>query len=85
MDLNDSEKIIEYAMLSSQIFEASKALAETFRLGGSESILLEGTDIKVLCLELGENKISIFMEKGSDHTGILRAFLPQPGLTNTDT
>ena len=85
VDLNDSEKIIAYAMLSSQTFEAAKSLAETFRLGDSESILIEGKDLKVLCLDLRGNKISIFMENGTDHTGILRAFMPQPGLTNTNT
>jgi len=76
VDLNDSEKIIEYAMLSSQTFEAAKALAETFRIGDSESILIEGKDLKVLCLDLGGNKISIFMENGTDHTGILKAIMP---------
>ena len=78
VDLNDPEKMIEYAMLSSQTFEAAKAIAGTFRLGDSESILIEGKDLKVLCLDLGTNKISIFMEKGTDHSGILRAFMPQP-------
>jgi len=76
VDLNDSEKIIEYAMLSSQTFEAAKALAETFRIGDSESMLIEGKDLKVLCLDLGGNKISIFMENGTDHTGILKAIMP---------
>ena len=85
VDINDSEKIIAYAMLSSQTFEAAESMAETFRLGDSESILIEGKDLKVLCLDLGGNKISIFMENGTDHTGILRAFMPKPGFTNTDT
>jgi predicted regulator of Ras-like GTPase activity (Roadblock/LC7/MglB family) len=77
VDLNDSAKIIEYAMLSSQTFEAANALASTFMLGVTENILLEGKNLKVLCLDLGQNKISIFMEKTTDHTSILKALDPQ--------
>jgi predicted regulator of Ras-like GTPase activity (Roadblock/LC7/MglB family) len=81
IDVNDSSKIIEYAMLSSQSFETAKTLAETFRIGDTENILIEGKNIKMICLYLGQNKISIFMEKGADHTLVLRAFAPKLELT----
>jgi predicted regulator of Ras-like GTPase activity (Roadblock/LC7/MglB family) len=78
VDIDDPAKIIDYAMLSSQTFESAKTLAATFRTGDTENILIEGKNLKVLCLDLGQNKISIFMEKSTDHTGILRALAPQP-------
>jgi predicted regulator of Ras-like GTPase activity (Roadblock/LC7/MglB family) len=78
VDLNDPAKIIEYAMLSSQAFETADTLASTFSVGETENILIEGKDLKVLCLSLGSNKISIFMEKGTDHTDILKVLAPQP-------
>ncbi len=78
VDLNDPSKIIEYAMLSSQTFDAAETLAATFRLGGTENILVEGKNLKMLCLRLGQNKISIFMEKRIDHKQILSALAPQP-------
>jgi len=77
VDLNDSAKIIEFAMLSSQTFEAAKTIASTFRISDTENILIEGKNLNMLCLNLGPNNISIFMEKGTDHRGILRALAPQ--------
>jgi len=77
VDLDDSTKLIDYAMLSSQTFDAARSLSEIFKIGDSESILIEGKNLKVICLDLGKNKISIFMEKSCDHFGILRALIPQ--------
>ncbi len=77
VDLNDSAKIIEFAMLASQAFESAKTLSSTFRIGETESIIIEGKNLKMLCLNLGQNNISVFMEKGIDHTGILRDLLHQ--------
>jgi hypothetical protein len=78
VDLNDPAKIIEYAMLSSQAFESSETLAAAFSLGAPENILIEGKTLKALCMDLGQNKISIFMEKTANHTELLKAFTPQP-------
>ena len=77
VDLNDSTKIIEFAMLSSQAFEAAKSLSSTFNMGDNENILIEGKNLKVLCLELEQNKLSIFMEKNADHKSILRLLAPR--------
>ena len=78
VDINDSAKIIEYAMLSSEAFDSAKTLAATFKTGDTENILVEGKNLKMLCSELGQNKISIFMEKTCNHTSILRDLTPQP-------
>jgi len=77
VDIDDSAKIIEYAMLSSEAFESAKTLAATFKTGNIESILIEGKNLKVLCSEQGQNKISIFMEKSCDQSSILRDLTAQ--------
>jgi predicted regulator of Ras-like GTPase activity (Roadblock/LC7/MglB family) len=72
VDLNHPEKIIEYAILSSQAFESSETLAQTVHLGDIENLIVEGKDMKLLCINLGENRLSVFMNKNAPHTGILQ-------------
>ena len=76
IDLKDPAKLFEYAMLSSQALDSSKELSELFDLGEIENILIEGKSVKVLCLAIGENKVSIFMEKDADHANILNRVSP---------
>ena len=71
IDLKEPEKIVEYAILSSQVLDSSHEISELFDIGDVQSILVEGKDIKALCMTIGENKISIFMEKTVDHADIL--------------
>jgi predicted regulator of Ras-like GTPase activity (Roadblock/LC7/MglB family) len=75
IDLNEQDKIIEYAILSSQINDSSLEIANQFNLGTAESVLVEGKAIKVLCMTMGENKISIFMEKSAAHAWIIKRIL----------
>ena len=77
IDLKDPTKIIDYAILSSSALDASKELSELFNLGVVKEIVVEGKDVKLLSFAVGENKISIFMEKDADHEKILRK-LPSP-------
>jgi predicted regulator of Ras-like GTPase activity (Roadblock/LC7/MglB family) len=76
IDLKEPEKLIEYAILSSQVLDSSREISELFELGDVESTLIESKEIKVLCLVIGENKISIFMEKNADHADILKRVSP---------
>jgi predicted regulator of Ras-like GTPase activity (Roadblock/LC7/MglB family) len=76
IDLKDPEKLVEYAILSSQVLDSSREISELFELGDIESALIESKEIKVLCLVIGENKISIFMEKNADHADILKRVSP---------
>jgi len=76
IDLKEPEKIVEYAILSSQVLESSHEISELFDIGNVENILVEGKDIKALCMTIGENKISIFMEKTVDHADILNRITP---------
>jgi len=75
IDLKDSSKLIEYAILSSSALEAGEELSETLNLGEVKSILVEGKEVKILSFTVGENKVSIFMEKNAD----LEKFLKKVG------
>ena len=76
IDLKNLENIVEYAILSSQVLDSSREISELFELGDVESTLIEGKETKALCLVIGENKISIFMEKNADHADILKRVSP---------
>jgi predicted regulator of Ras-like GTPase activity (Roadblock/LC7/MglB family) len=76
IDLKEPEKIVEYAILSSQVLDSSREISELFELGDVESTLIEGKEINALCLVIGENKIGIFMEKNADHADILKKVSP---------
>ena len=78
IDLRDSARIVEYAILSSQALDSSKELSALFKLGAAENIVITGKDVRVLCVVIGENKVAIFMEKDSDHAEILRQVLSKP-------
>lgn len=72
IDLKDPTKIIDYAILSSSALDASEELSELFNLGEVKDIVVKGKDVKAVSLIIGENRISIFMEKGVDSERILR-------------
>ena len=74
--LRDDEEISKYAILSTQLFDSSEQLLELFDLGDTENILIEGKNIKALCINLGEKTLTIFMERKADHTEILNRILP---------
>jgi predicted regulator of Ras-like GTPase activity (Roadblock/LC7/MglB family) len=76
IDLKEPEKIVEYAILSSQVLDSSREISDLFDLGDVKSILIESKEIKALCMVIGENKISIFMEKNADHADILKRVSP---------
>jgi len=67
IDLKDPTKIIDHAILSATALEAGQDIANTFEIGKADSIILEGGDMKVLSMIIGDNRLSIFMEKNVDH------------------
>jgi predicted regulator of Ras-like GTPase activity (Roadblock/LC7/MglB family) len=66
IDLKDPAKIIDFAVLSSSAIDASNELSDLFDLGNVKSTVVEGRNIKMLSLTVGENRISIFVEKSVD-------------------
>ena len=72
IDLKDPTKIIDYAVLSSIVLEAGENLANTFELGNIRKATLEGKDVKILTLKIGDNRLSIFMDKTVDQDRIYK-------------
>ncbi len=75
VDLNEPTKIVEHAMLSSQTFESSQSIGESLNLGEVGAAIVEGKNAKVLCLNLGENKVSLFLKKDADTEAFKTPFL----------
>jgi predicted regulator of Ras-like GTPase activity (Roadblock/LC7/MglB family) len=67
IDLKDPKKIIEYAVLSSTIFDESQTMTDTLQLENIDTIVIESEDIKLLSMNLEDMRITIFMEKSVDH------------------
>ena len=76
IDLKEPEKIVEYAIFSSQVLDSTQEISDLFELGDVESILVEGKENNALCITINGNKISIFMEKDVDHADILKRISP---------
>ena len=76
IDLNEPEKIVEYAIFSSQVLDSSQEISELFELGDVSSVLIEGKENKALCMNIEGNKISIFMEKDADDASIQKQISP---------
>jgi len=74
INLKEPEKIVDYALLTSQAMESSQEISQIFNLGDFESTLIEGKNLKTLCFVLDENRVNIFMEKDVDHAEILNHF-----------
>jgi predicted regulator of Ras-like GTPase activity (Roadblock/LC7/MglB family) len=75
IDIAEREKIIEYAILSSQISESSNEIVKQLNLTDIESVLVEGKFIKVLLMSIGDNRIGIFLDKSATHAGIIKRIL----------
>ena len=76
IDLKEPEKIVEYAIFSSQVLDSSQEIADLYELAEVKSVLIEGKETKALCMDIDENKISIFMKKNADHADILKTISP---------
>jgi predicted regulator of Ras-like GTPase activity (Roadblock/LC7/MglB family) len=76
IDLKEPEKIVEYAIFSSQALDSSREISDLFELGDVKSVLIEGKESKALCMNIEGNKISIFMEKHADDAYILKKISP---------
>ena len=72
VDIKDPSKIIDYAVLSATAFESSESLLHLFGLSKIRSVVVEGKDMKILCLTIGDHSLSVFMEKTVDHNSIYK-------------
>jgi len=76
IDLKEPEKLVEYAIFTSQVMDSSVELAKLFALGDLNTILIEGEELKVLIMIIKENKINIFMKKSVDHIELAKKVSP---------
>jgi predicted regulator of Ras-like GTPase activity (Roadblock/LC7/MglB family) len=76
IDLKDPEKLVEYAIFSSQVLDSSREISDLYELGDVKSVLIEGKENKALCMDIDGNKISIFMEKTADHADMIKKVSP---------
>lgn len=76
IDLQEPEKIVEYAIFSSQVLDSGEEISDIFELGDVKSVLIEGNERNALCMVLDGNKVSIFTEKDADHAAILKKISP---------
>ena len=67
VDIKDPTKIIDYALLASILHDSGQSMISAFELGKVDNIVVEGKDVKVLTLTIGDNRISIFMKNNVDH------------------
>jgi predicted regulator of Ras-like GTPase activity (Roadblock/LC7/MglB family) len=76
IDLKEPEKLVQYAMFSSQALDSSLEISDLLEIGDVGSILIEGKDNNALCMNIDGNKISIFLEKDADHAEVLKKISP---------
>jgi predicted regulator of Ras-like GTPase activity (Roadblock/LC7/MglB family) len=76
IDLEEPEKLVEYAIFSSQLMDSSQEISDQFKLGDITSVLIEGKQNKALCINIEGNKLSVFMEKDADDADILKQISP---------
>jgi predicted regulator of Ras-like GTPase activity (Roadblock/LC7/MglB family) len=71
IDLDDSAKVTDFAMLSSSAFEVGEKLSELFGLGEIKNIIVVAKEVKTLHLRIDENSVSIFMDKNSEIESVM--------------
>ena len=76
IDLNEPEKIVEYALFSSQVLDSSQEISDQFELGNVSSVLIKSKEKKAICTIIDGNKIGIFMKNSADHAEILKQISP---------
>jgi predicted regulator of Ras-like GTPase activity (Roadblock/LC7/MglB family) len=75
LDLDELDKISQYAALAYQLNESGLEIAKQLNFAEVESVLVEGGNQKVLFMRIGENKVSVFMEKNANHSSIIKRIL----------
>lgn len=71
IELKDPTKLIEYAILSSASIDAGEELSQIFYIGNVKRVVVSGKNVQVISLTMGENKVSVFIEKDADPCEVL--------------
>lgn len=70
-DLNKSTELTQLALLATQLFNSSEELLNACDQKVMKSAVLESSRMRILCLSISGNQLSIFMEKTVDYHRIL--------------
>jgi hypothetical protein len=71
IDLQNTEKLIQYALLFSETVDCIQEISQLFSLNIT-NVVLEGKEIKILCMIEGNNNLCILVEKNVDYADIFR-------------
>ena len=58
--------------MSSTVLDSGKYMMNAFKLGKVNHIVVEGRNVKVLSLTIGDHRISVFMNKKVDHNVVYK-------------
>ena len=72
IDVKDPTKIIDYAILSSAVFDVSQNMTEALQMGEVDTIVVESEETKLLSMNINNHRLSIFMEKSVDHNKLYK-------------
>jgi predicted regulator of Ras-like GTPase activity (Roadblock/LC7/MglB family) len=67
IDLKDPTKMIDYALLSSTVFDVGQNMTEDLQMGEVNSIVVESKETKILSMKIDNHRLSLFMEKDVNH------------------
>ncbi|MCZ2808156.1 MAG: hypothetical protein O2V44_02245 [Candidatus Bathyarchaeota archaeon] len=72
INVKDPTKIIDYAILSSAVFDVSQNMTEALQMGEVDTIVVESEETKLLSMNINNHRLSIFMEKSVDHNKLYK-------------
>jgi hypothetical protein len=65
INIAEADKIMEYAMLNSQMIETAEIIGKLFGQSKIDNVLVEGKKVKANCKIDGENKTCVFLNKNA--------------------
>jgi predicted regulator of Ras-like GTPase activity (Roadblock/LC7/MglB family) len=72
VDLKDPTKMIDYALLSSSLFDISQKMTEDLQMGEADTIVIESEETKILSMNIDNHRLSLFMEKHVNHDNLCK-------------
>lgn len=72
INLRDPARVVEYAILSSTALDTAHQLADQLDLGEPKQVLIHGSKSKALCLNIEDEKVSVFTENDADIKAIIK-------------
>ena len=64
--------MIDYALLSSTVFDVSQNMTEDLQMGEADTIVIESEETKILSMNIDNHRLSLFMEKHVNHDSLCK-------------